>query len=103
MAFGPDTRTDQTLSERHKPEEIAAKLRPEWMFWSRTGRAWRTRRVRSGSPRWLRDELLDGEIFYSLPGSEIVIESWRRHTNSVRPHASLGYQPSAPEVFEPAL
>ena len=32
-----------------------------------------------------------------------VIESWRRHYNAVRPHASLGYKPPAPEVFVPAL
>jgi putative transposase len=44
----------------------------------------------------LRDELLDGEIFYSLNEARIVIESWRRHYNAVRPHASLGYKPLAP-------
>jgi len=32
-----------------------------------------------------------------------VIESWRRHSNSVRPHASLGYRPPAPEVFVPTF
>jgi hypothetical protein len=36
-------------------------------------------------------------------GGEIVIESWRRHYNTVRPHASLGYRPPAPEVLIPAL
>jgi transposase InsO family protein len=51
----------------------------------------------------LRDELLDGEIFYSLKEAQVVIESWRRHYNAVRPHASLGYRPPAPEVFVPAL
>ena len=51
----------------------------------------------------LRDELLDGEIFYSLREAQIVIESWRRHYNRVRPHAALGYKPPAPEVFVPAL
>ena len=51
----------------------------------------------------LRDELLDREIFYSLNEARIVIESWRRHYNAVRPHASLGYKPPAPEVFVPAL
>ena len=51
----------------------------------------------------LRDELLDGGIFYSLREAEVVIESWRRHHNSVRPHASLGFRPPAPEVFVPAL
>ena len=51
----------------------------------------------------LRDELLNGEIFYTLKEARIVIESWRRHYNSVRPHASLGYRPPAPEVFVPAF
>jgi transposase InsO family protein len=37
----------------------------------------------------LRDELLDGEAFYSLRAAQVVIASWRRHHNSVRPHASL--------------
>lgn len=31
-----------------------------------------------------------------------MIESWRRHFNTVRPHGSLGYRPPAPEVFIPA-
>lgn len=44
----------------------------------------------------LRDELLDGEIFYSLKEARIVIESWRRHYNTKRPHSSLGYRPPAP-------
>src|SRR5215213_2667939 len=51
----------------------------------------------------LRDELLNGEIFYSLREAKIVIESWRRHYNTKRPHASLGYRPPAPEVFVPAF
>ena len=51
----------------------------------------------------LRDELLDGEIFYSLREAEIVLENWRRHHNTVRPHASLGYRPPAPEVLIPNL
>jgi transposase InsO family protein len=50
----------------------------------------------------LRDELLDGEIFYSLAEARIVIESWRRHFNALRPHGSLGYRPPAPEVFVPS-
>jgi hypothetical protein len=47
--------------------------------------------------------LLAGEIFYSLREARIVIESWRRHYNTIRPHASLGYKPPAPEVFVPAF
>ena len=44
----------------------------------------------------LRDELLNGEIFYTLKEAKIVIEAWRRHYKTVRPHSSLGYRPPAP-------
>ncbi|PZP09962.1 MAG: IS3 family transposase, partial [Sphingomonas hengshuiensis] len=44
----------------------------------------------------LRDELLNGEIFYSLAEARILIEAWRRHYNTVRPHSSLGDRPPAP-------
>ena len=50
----------------------------------------------------LRDELLNGEIFYSLKEARVVIESWRRHYNEVRPHSSLDYRPPAPAVRIPA-
>jgi hypothetical protein len=32
----------------------------------------------------MRDELLDGEL-YTLSEAQIVIESWRRHYNTIRP------------------
>src|SRR3954469_4276331 len=51
----------------------------------------------------LRDELLDGEIFYTLQEARVVIESWRRHYNTKRPHGSRGYKPPAPEVFVPTF
>ena len=44
-----------------------------------------------------RDELLNGEIFYSLKEAQIIIEEWRKHYNTVRPHSALGYRPPAPE------
>jgi putative transposase len=44
----------------------------------------------------LRDELLNGEIFYSLAEARAVIEAWRQHYNTVRPHSSLDYKPPAP-------
>ena len=50
----------------------------------------------------LRDELLNGEIFYTLKEAQIVIEAWRRHYNTIRPHSSLGYRPPAPEVLTSA-
>ena len=66
------------------------------------GSPWENGYIESFNAR-LRDELLDGEIFYTLKEAKIVIESWRRHYNTVRPHASLGYRAPAPEVFVPAL
>jgi len=38
----------------------------------------------------LRDELLNGEIFYTLRESQILIENWRQHDNMIRPSSSLG-------------
>ena len=66
------------------------------------GSPWENGFIESFNAR-LRDELLDGEIFYTLREAQIVIESWRRHYNAVRPHASLDYNAPAPEVFVPAF
>ena len=83
------------------PEFIAKAVR-EWI----AGVGARTAFIEPGSP-WengycesfnskLRDELLNGEVFYSLAEARIVIESWRQHYNTQRPHSSLGYRPPAP-------
>jgi|KBSSwiS6_1023812.scaffolds.fasta_scaffold02949_2 hypothetical protein len=45
--------------------------------------------------------ILNGEIFYTLAEARILIEAWRRHYNTVRPHSSLGYRPPAPETETP--
>ncbi len=50
----------------------------------------------------LRDELLNGEIFYTITEAKVLIERWRRHYNQVTPHSALGYRPPAPETIEPA-
>ena len=49
----------------------------------------------------LRDELLNGEIFYTLQEARILVEQWRVHYNTIRPHSSLGYRPPAPQGIEP--
>ena len=83
------------------PEFIAKAVR-EWI--AAVGA--RTAFIEPGSP-WengycesfnskLRDELLNGELFYSLAEAKIVIEGWRQHYNTRRPHSSLGYKPPAP-------
>ena len=89
--------------------EFAAKAVQDWLAavgakaaYIEPGSPWENGYVESFNAR-LRDELLDGEIFYTLREAQIVIESWRRHYNAVRPHASLDYRPPAPEVFVPAL
>jgi transposase InsO family protein len=48
----------------------------------------------------LRDEFLNGEIFYTLFEAQVLIERWRRHYNTIRPHSSLGQRPPAPETVE---
>jgi len=89
--------------------EFVAKAVQDWVgaigtktAYIERGSPWENGFIESFNAR-LRDELLDGEIFYSLAEARIVIESWRRHYNTERPHGSLGYKPPAPEVFIPAL
>jgi Integrase core domain len=47
----------------------------------------------------LRDELLNREIFYSLKELRVLVERWRVHYNTVRPHSSLGYRSPAPAAW----
>ena len=89
--------------------EFVAKTVQEWITavgaktaYIEPGSPWENGYVESFNAR-LRDELLNGEIFYSLREAQIIIESWRRHYNTIRPHASLGYKPPAPEVLVPAF
>ena len=49
----------------------------------------------------LRDELLNMEIFYTLEEAKVLVEQWRHHYNTVRPHSSLNYRPPAPETILP--
>jgi len=54
----------------------------------------------SGGKR--RDELLDREVFDTLPEAKVPIERRRAEYDQVRPHSSLGYRPPAPEGVQPA-
>ena len=51
----------------------------------------------------LRDELLDRERFDTLKEARVLIERWKRHYNTERPHSSLGYRAPAPEAIAPEL
>ena len=105
------------LLKRGRPDSIRSDNGPE--FAAAPFQDWLRRvgiqpiRIYPGSP-WengynerfngsLRDELLNGEIFYSLAEAKELIEAWRRHYNTVRPHSSLGYRPPAPETASPPL
>jgi hypothetical protein len=47
----------------------------------------------------LRDEFLNGEIFYSVKEVQLLAERWRVRYNTIRPHSSLGYRPPDPEAW----
>ena len=92
------------VRERYLEEQLPGVSAKEWL--TRVGV--KTLYITPGSP-WengycesfngsMRDELLNGEIFYTLAEAQILIEAWRRHYNTVRPHSSLGYRPPAPET-----
>ncbi len=49
----------------------------------------------------LRAELLNREIFYSLAETRVLIEPWRFHYDTARPHSALGCRPPAPEAIIP--
>jgi transposase InsO family protein len=38
----------------------------------------------------LRNELPNGEIFYTLREAQVLIEQSRQHYNRIRPHSALG-------------
>ena len=62
------------------------------------GSPWENGYVESINARF-RDELLDWEIFKSLREAQILIEAWRRHYNTARPHSALAYRRPAPETI----
>ena len=92
------------LRSDNGPEFVAKDLR-KWL--ADTGA--KTLYIEPGSP-WengycesfnskLRDEFLNGELFYSIKELRVLAERWRVHYNTVRPHSSLGYRPPAPEAW----
>ena len=51
----------------------------------------------------LRDELLNDEVFSSVPEAKMLTDAWRRRYNHRRPHSALKYRPPAPVVIKPKL
>ncbi|MEO1476561.1 MAG: IS3 family transposase [Pseudomonadota bacterium] len=102
MAHGPP----QYVRSDNGPEFVARALR-EWLqqvgvqtLFIEPGSPWENGYNESFNGK-LRDEFLNGEVFYSLREAQILIETWRQQYNTVRPHSSLGYRPPAPETKLP--
>ena len=108
-------RLTDLFTRRGAPEYIRSDNGPE--FTAKVVRDWlarvsvRTLYIEPGSP-WengyvesfqgkLRDELIDREAFDTLWETQVLVERWRQHYNTIRPHSSLGYRPPAPEAIGP--
>ena len=88
--------------------EFAAKAVRQWLgkvgvrtLFIEPGSPWENGYIESFNAR-LRDELLNGEIFYTLEEVRVITGWWREHYNKVRPHSALGYRPPAPEAIIPS-
>lgn len=86
--------------------EFTAKLIRNWLkrlkvktLFIEPGSPWENGYIESFNGK-LRDELLNGEIFYTLKEAEILIEKWRKEYNTLRPHSSLSYRSPVPETVE---
>lgn len=90
------------------PEFVAKQLRA-WLektgakiLYIEPGSPWENGYCESFNSK-LREEFLNGEIFYSLKELRVLAERWRVHYNTVRPHSSLCYKPPAPETRLPIV
>jgi transposase InsO family protein len=97
--------TPEYIRSDNGPEFVAKRVR-KWLsdlqvnaLFIEPGSPWENGYVESFNGK-LRDELLNGEIFYTVQEAKVLVERWRRHYNTVRPHSSLGYRPPAPEARE---
>ena len=86
--------------------EFTARVVRDWLegvgvatLFMEPGSPWENGYVESFNGK-LRDELLNGEIFYSVKEAKVLIEMWRTHYNTIRPHSSLGYR--SPQAVIPA-
>lgn len=87
------------------PEFIARKLR-HWLnarevapLYIEPGSPWENGYVESFNGK-MREQFLNGELFYTLKEAQIMTDRWRTHYNTVRPHSSLGGQPPTPETLQ---
>ncbi len=98
--------TPEYIRSDNGPEFVAEKLRA-WLknlgvqtAYIEPGSPWENGYIESFNAR-LRDELLNGEIFETLLEAKVLIERWRVHYNTIRPHSALRGRPPAPETIIP--
>ena len=91
----------QTYRSDNGPEFVARDLR-KWLaatgaktLYIEPGSPWENGYCESFRRSKLRDEFLNGEIFYSMKEVQVLAERWRIHYNTIRPHSSLGYRSPA--------
>ncbi len=116
VSFQGVTSLAELFARHGPPEHLRSDNGPE--FTARLVRRWlarvgvQTLFIQPGSP-WengynesfngkLRDEFLNGEIFYTLPEAVVLVEQWRRLYNTVRPHSAWGGLPPAPKTAKPS-
>ena len=82
--------------------EFTAKAVRDWLkdlgvatLYIEPGSPWENGYVESFHGR-MRDELLNGEIFYALLEAKVLIERWRRYYNNIRPHWRWDTKPRRP-------
>ena len=98
----------QFIRSDNGPEFIAKELM-KWFksldvqpLFIQPGSSWENGYIESLNGR-MRDEFLNGEIFYTLTEAQVLIERWRYYYNTKRLHSSLGYKVPAPETLQPKL
>jgi len=100
----PEYGVPEHIRSDNGPEFVAAAVRG-WLaelgvttLFIEPGSPWENGSSESFNSK-LRDELLNGELFYTMKEAQILIEQWRREYNHLRPHSSLGGRPPAPETL----
>ena len=85
--------------------ELTAKALRQWLddlgvktLFIEPGSPWENGYIESFNGK-CRNELLNREVFTTLMEAKVLVESWRKEYNEIRPHSSLGYRPPAPRVI----
>ncbi len=96
---------DELVFKRGKPRyirsdngsEFIAKVVEEWarvqgigMVYIEPGSPWQNGFVESFNGK-MRDECLNGELFFSRAEAQVIVDRWCDEYNRDRPHSSLGY------------